>query len=67
VLIAAQTKGERKVLILGLQAENVKRLLNDQPIHKDLSEEAVPGLEEWDIYVLGPEDTERFVAQFGPR
>jgi hypothetical protein len=66
MLLAAQTHGPRKVLIIGLQQENISRLLNDQPIRKDLAVEGVPGLEDWDVYVLGPEDTARFVAQFGP-
>jgi hypothetical protein len=52
------------VLVLGLQAENIERLLNDEPIWKDLSvaPQNVPGLEEWDVTILGPEDTVRFVA-----
>lgn len=66
MLLAATTgKNGRKLLILGLMADNVDRLLNDQPIRKDLAEEGVPGLEEWDVYVLGPEDTTRFIAQAG--
>jgi hypothetical protein len=68
MLLASSTaKNGRKVLVLGLEAENIKRLVNDQPIRKDLGAEGVPGLEEWDVYVLGPEDTRRFVAQMGPK
>lgn len=50
LIAATTTKKGRKLLIIGLQAGNVKRLLNDEPIYKDLSVEPqnVPGLEEWD-------------------
>jgi hypothetical protein len=67
MLIAATERNGRKLLVLGLMDENVKRLLNDEPIYKDLSVEPqnVPGLEEWDITILGPEDTARFVAHYG--
>jgi hypothetical protein len=66
MLIAATERGGRKLLVLGLEDENVKRLLNDQPIYKNLATDvAVPGLEEWDVTILGPEDTVRFVAHFG--
>jgi hypothetical protein len=63
LLAASIEEGGRRVLILGLQRENIERLLNDQPIEKDLGAEGVPGLEEWTVYLLGPEDTARFVAQ----
>jgi hypothetical protein len=64
VLIAASLgeDGGRKLLILGLTEENIKRLLDDQPIVKNLGDEHVPGLEEWDVTILGPEDTARFLA-----
>lgn len=65
MLIAASTlKDGRKLLIIGLMAENVDRLLNDMPIYKDMSKEPqnVPGLADWDITILGPEDTARFIA-----
>lgn len=67
MLIAASIgkKDGRNLLVLGLQDENVKRLMGDEPIYKNLAEEGVPGLEEWDVTILGPEDTARFVAQFG--
>lgn len=65
MLIAATTRNGRKLLVIGLQDENVKRLLNDEPIYKNLATDvAVPGLEEWDVTILGPEDTARFVAHF---
>lgn len=66
MLIAASIKGDKKVLFIGLQADNVERLLNDQPIEKDLGVEGVPGLEDWKVYILGPEDTVRFVARVRP-
>lgn len=57
-------------LIVGLHAENVERLLNDQPIEKRLREvdgvDGVPELADWTLYVLGPEDLARFVAHFAP-
>lgn len=56
-----------KSLIVGLQQENIDRLLNDMPIERKLSEtpgieENVPELSGWTLYVLGPEDLARFVA-----
>ena len=66
MLIAATERNGRKLLVLGLQDENIKRLLNDEPIYKNLADDvAVPGLEEWDVTILGPEDTARFVSHFG--
>lgn len=62
MLIAASTgKDGRKLLIVGLHAENMDRLRNDMPIEKRLDD--VPGLEGWTVYILGPEDLERFVAR----
>lgn len=66
VLIAAGTGDDgRRRLIVGLHQENIDRLLSDMPIHKNLSvpPQNVPGLEDWDLVILGPEDLERFVAQ----
>lgn len=66
MLIAAATTADgRKRLIVGLDAENIRRLQNDEPIYKDLRVQGVPGLEEWDLAILGPEDMARFVAQVG--
>jgi hypothetical protein len=72
MMVAATERDGRKLLVLGLEAENIKRLLNDQPIYKRLDGQGtdetsgllvpVPGLEEWDVTILGPEDTVRFVA-----
>lgn len=58
-----------KKLIVGLQQENIDRLLDDQPIEKELGmyDGMPPELQEWTIYVLGPEDLARFVAHFGER
>jgi hypothetical protein len=75
-MLIAATEGDdgRRRLILGLHQENVDGLLNDKPILKRLDgrpdEEtgagpSIPGLEEWDIVLLGPEDLARFVAHFG--
>jgi hypothetical protein len=64
VLIAAMTKANRKVLVIGLEDENIRRLCNDEPIYKDLREPGVEGLEEWDLTILGPEDMARFVAAY---
>jgi hypothetical protein len=67
MLIAASTKTDgRHLLILGLLEENVRRLLGDEPIYKSLDAEGVPGLEAWDVTILGPEDTARFVARVRP-
>lgn len=68
MLIAAGTNWDgRKVLYIGLLEENIRRLKNDEPIYKNLSREPqnVPGLEEWDIAIMGPEDTARFIAHIG--
>ena len=69
LIAASTTKDGRKLLVLGLQAENMRRLLNDEPIYKrlDKAPQDVPGLEEWDVTILGPEDTIRFVAAVGPQ
>jgi hypothetical protein len=64
VLIAATKRNGRKLLVIGLEEENVRRLLNDEPIYKDFSTDVkIPELEDWDISILGPEDTVRFKAQ----
>lgn len=67
MLIAANTtqNNGRKLLIFGLEEENIIRLIEGQPIKKDLGEQGVPGLEEWEIVILGPDDTDRFVETFG--
>jgi hypothetical protein len=67
VLIAVDEQNKR--LIVGLHADNVERLRNDQPIEKKLGEtpglrEAAPELAEWTLFILGPEDLERFVARY---
>jgi len=67
LFIATSTKGERKVLIIGLERENINGLLNDMPISKDFSTDIPPGsgLEDWNLIILGPEDLVRFTAHFG--
>lgn len=56
-----------KKLIVGLQQENIDRLLNDMPIESHLSRyDGMPlELQGWTLYVLGPEDLARFVARYG--
>lgn len=56
----------RSILVLGFDAENMRRLANDEPIFHDLRELGVPGLENWVLVVLGHEDMVRFIAEFGP-
>ena len=68
MLIAATTKNDgTKLLVIGLDAENIKMLLNDMPIYKDLeiNGEKIPGLEDWELAVLGPEDLIRFIGHYG--
>ena len=69
MLIASSTTKEgRRLLVLGLERENIDLLLNDQPVYKRLGGGEgsdvvpIPGLEDWDVTILGPEDTVRFVA-----
>ena len=66
MLIATARGGDgRRMLVIGLEQENIKRLLDDQPIQKDMGAEGVSELAEWDVTILGPEDTVRFVAAVG--
>jgi hypothetical protein len=56
----------RKRLVIGLEEENVKNLLDDFPIEKALdANPRIAGLEAWTVYILGPEDTARFIATYG--
>jgi hypothetical protein len=65
VLIAAFERDGREHVVVGLSDENIRRLRNDEPIRKVL--EGVPGLPDGTIlFILGPEDTARFVARHGP-
>lgn len=66
MILATSTSGERKILFLGLTNENITLLKNDFPIYKNLQKEGLLGLEEWDLYILGPEDTTRFIANVRP-
>jgi len=55
----------KQFLIIGLEAENIKRLQDDMPIFKDLEVEGIEDLKEWKLVILGPEDTVRFVSEHG--
>lgn len=66
MILATSTEGERKIMFLGLTEENINLLRNDFPIYKNLQTEGLRGLEEWDLYILGPEDTVRFIANVKP-
>lgn len=52
----------RKLLVLGLDGENIRRLQNDEPILFDGSE---IGLDGWEVSIVGGEDYNRAVAHFG--
>ena len=65
LLASTRTKDGKFRLVIGLQEENIERLKNDQPIMKDLGEEGIEELENWELAILGPEDTVRFIAHFG--
>jgi hypothetical protein len=68
LIAATENNNGRKLLVIGLQDENIDRLKNDEPIYKNLSRNPeIPGLEEWDITILGPEDTVRFISHFQVR
>lgn len=67
LLAVGRDEGDgRRTLFVGLEEENVVRLRNDMPIKQSLDDLAGCPLEGWTLVVLGPEDTERFVARFGP-
>lgn len=62
---SATTATGRRLLILGLDAENMKRL-DGEPIWKRFDGQSgaiVPGLEEWDVMILGPSHLEEFKAK----
>lgn len=74
LIAASKGKDGRKLLLIGLERENIERLLNDMPILKtldgttDVDTEPGPlieGLEGWSLVIMGPEDMARFVAHFG--
>lgn len=61
----------RRSLVVGLEATNIERLKNDMPIRKQLDDKDgggfhTDGLEGWDLVVLGPEDSARFLARARP-
>jgi hypothetical protein len=78
MLIAAsyETKNGRKLLVVGLSKTNIDGLVNDEPILKRLDGKPdelgetegvqIEGLEEWDLVIMGPEDTPRFIAATRP-
>lgn len=66
MLLAVGDGRDGKILIVGLEEENINRLKNDQPIEKDLSA-IIPQLKDWTLYILGPEDTERFTQQYATK
>lgn len=73
MILAVLTSQEtgRRALVVGLEAINVERLLNDMPIRKQLDDKDAngfhtDGLEGWDLVVLGPEDSARFLARARP-
>lgn len=61
LIATAPSKGGGWTLIVGLEAENMRRLADDRPIQRDLGE-LIPALVGWTLVVLGPEDTERLKA-----
>jgi hypothetical protein len=68
MLLASMPRTDgRQVLVIGLMERNMELLRNDQPIRKALDGSdngtLIPGLEGWIVYVLGPEDTARFIAE----
>jgi hypothetical protein len=65
MLLAAFAKEGREYLVVGLEDDNIRKLRNDEPIERRL--EGIPGIADGTmLVVLGPEDTARFVARFGP-
>lgn len=65
MIAAGPNRDGRKVLYLGLSEINLTRLRADMPIYKNLDTQGVPGLEGWDVCILGPEDMARFIARTG--
>lgn len=64
MLVSVMTSEKSKMLILGLTDLNMKRLLDDEPIQKSLGDYS-DELKGWELSILGPEDTVRFMAQTG--
>lgn len=64
MIASATTAAGRRLLILGLDAENMQRL-DGEPIWKRFDGEGtpVPGLEDWDLMVLGPSHVDEFKAK----
>lgn len=73
LIAATHYKDGRRLLVIGLEQENIEKLLNDMPILKTLDgttdEEtepgpAIEGLDGWSLVIMGPEDMARFIAHF---
>lgn len=67
---ATRETGTRRSLIIGLSDLNLYHLRNDEPIKRPLDGDGqdgptIPGLDGWDLIILGPEDMARFVAAMG--
>lgn len=65
MFIANAQSNEGKMLVIGLDDDNIKHLQNDEPFSKELGE-IIPELDGWRLIILGPEDTVRFIAQTEP-
>lgn len=52
---------ERHTLVIGIEAQNVRELMNARPIHRSL-DELVPALAGWDLTIVTGEDYDRFLA-----
>lgn len=67
LLASLRRKDGKRVLVVGLQERNMELLRNDAPIARRLDGSdggtTIEGLEDWVLFVLGPEDTARFVAE----
>lgn len=69
IAVGTNTENGHRILYLGLAEENIRRLCGGEPIYRRLDGSSggddVPtqGLEDWDLAIMGPEDTVRFLAQ----
>jgi hypothetical protein len=68
-IATSNAPNQKKRLILGLSETNILKLRNDMPIHRTLggpdSPVQIPGLEDWEVLIIGPEDSIRFMIQTG--
>lgn len=67
MIFARGEHGEEKLLIIGLSATNVRRLLLKQPIliRREIHGDAVP--EDWKIMILAGENEDAIVAELKQR